>query len=479
MAYIIKMPKLGLEMDEGTLLEWHVDEGSSVAEGDLLAEVESEKSVGEVEAREDGVLREICLEEGETAEPSAPIGILAEPDEDIADLRANVEAEGDEAAKAGGEGAPEASESQVDSASANSEATQDSTDSAAQTDIKASPRAKQRAEDLGVDLSSVDGTGPQGAITADDVEAAGEEAEAADTEKTASGRTFAAPRVRQLAREHGVDINTLSESAVNEPITESDVRAAADDIDAAVTSGDTTGTETETEPAPADRTIREEKSFDGMRQTIADRLSQSYRNAVHVTEHREADAETLLEAVDAADEAFDIDISMPDLLLLAVSATLAEHPGFNATFEDDVHRLYEEHDICVAVDIEAGLIAPVLRNVDAKAIPEIANDRRQLTERALSNEYTMDDLQGGTFTVTNLGVLGVESFNPIINPPQVAILGVNTIQQRAVPADEGVMFRRQLPLDLSFDHRVVDGADGARFLETLVDHIENPWSLLL
>jgi pyruvate dehydrogenase complex dihydrolipoamide acetyltransferase long form len=416
MAYVIRMPKLGMEMDKGTLLEWNIEDGGEVVEGEVIAEVESEKSVGEIEAREDGVLREIYLAEGETAEPSTPIGILAESDEDITDLRANVGGESVETTEISGQ-------EQSDSASASTSAIQkvDSTeqtddtptqtdDSVAQADIKASPRAKQRAEELGVDLATVEGTGPQGAITADDV--------------------------------------------------------------------DTTETADETQ-IPMGRTVSEERPFDGMRRTIADRLSQSYRDAVHVTEHREVDAEALLEAVNAADEAYDTDVSMPDLLILAVSAALSDHPAFNATFEDGVHRLYKEHNICIAVDVEAGLIAPVLREIDEKQIEEIAANRRELTERALSGEYTMDDLRGGTFTVTNLGVLGVESFDPVINPPQVAILGVNAIQQRAVPADEGMTFRSHLPLDLSFDHRVVDGADAARFLASLAGHIENPWPLLL
>jgi pyruvate dehydrogenase complex dihydrolipoamide acetyltransferase long form len=415
MAYVIRIPKLGMEMEEGTLLAWHVEEGSEVVEGEILAEVESEKSVGEIEAREDGVLREVYLEEGDTAGPSTPIGILAESEEDIADLRADVEKDGIETTEASGDGdTDDTAENAIEEIGSSGQADDSSAqagDSTARTDIRASPRAKQRAEDLGVDLAAVEGTGPQGAITADDVAAA--------------------------------------ETAV------------------------------ETEQTPTDRTVREERPFDGMRRTIADRLSQSYRDAVHVTEHREVDAEALLEAVEVVDEAYDTDISMTDVLLLAVSATLSEHPGFNATFEDDVHRLYEEHDICVAVDVEAGLIAPVLRDVDTKEIEKIATDRRELTERALSGDYTMDDLKGGTFTVTNLGVLGVESFDPVINPPQIAILGVNAIQQRAVPADEGVAFRSQLPLDLSFDHRVVDGADAARFLASLTDHIENPWPLLL
>ena len=516
MGYVVKMPKLGLEMEEGTILDWYIEEDDTVEEGEAIAEIESEKTVAEIDAREGGVLRLLEVEEGATVPPGTPIGIIADADEDIANLEAEFESEDSSeptesqvTANDTTEEPPESAEGQTNTAGGESTdikaspkaerraeelgidlagvngsgpqgaITADDVEAASDTQteseqIRASPRAEQRADELGVDLTEVSGSGPQGAITADDVEAVDEEEQAEQT----SERIFAAPRVRQLAREHGLDINTLSGSGANGRITESDVRMAADESDITVASSEASETSAETQPTPTGRTIREEKSFDGMRRTISNRLSQSYQNAVHVTEHREVDAEALLEAVEAAADALETDISMPDLLLLAVSASLAEHPDFNATFEDDLHRLYEEHNVCIAVDVEAGLITPVLRQVNDKSVERIATERRELTEKALSGEYTMDDLQGGTFTVTNLGLLGVESFDPIINPPQVAILGVNSIQQRPVPDGNGVAFRRQLPLDLSFDHRVVDGADAARFLETLTEHIKNPLPLL-
>jgi pyruvate/2-oxoglutarate dehydrogenase complex dihydrolipoamide acyltransferase (E2) component len=512
MGYIIRLPGLGMQQDRATLIAWYADLGDSVEEDEVVAEIETEKATFEIEVIEDGILRRTYVEEGEVRTPNDPLGIIAGENEDIADLEAEVGESGidiEEAAEVetsngdgasaanGGVSAGEDGKSvskerrvsprarkraeelgvdlmSVESSGSENAVTADDVEVAAQEsseEERISPRAKRRAEELGIDIATIDGSGPEGAIISDDIEAVNEGEEA-------SGRVFAAPRVRQLARERGIDIDTLSGSGAHGRITESDIRMAADSIDVTTAGGKAAETPTDTQP-PANRTIREEKPFDGMRQTIADRLSQSYRNAVHVTEHREVDIETLLEAVEAAADAFDTDISMPDLLLLAVSATLSEHPGFNATFEEELHRLYEEHNICIAVDVEAGLITPVLRNVDTKSIEEVATERQNLTERALSGEYTMDDLQGGTFTVTNLGVLGVESFDPIINPPQVAILGINAIQQRAVPDGDEVKFRQHLPLDLSFDHRVVDGADAARFLGTLTNHIENPWPLLL
>ncbi|WP_435176421.1 2-oxo acid dehydrogenase subunit E2 [Halorussus sp. AFM4] len=230
----------------------------------------------------------------------------------------------------------------------------------------------------------------------------------------------------------------------------------------------------EQEPENTDeqgRTVREERTLSPMRRTIADRLQESYRNAVHVTASREVDAEALVRAADTADDRLDADVSIIDLVLCALSATLDEHPAFNATFEEGTHCLYEQHNVGVAVDIEAGLVTPVLRDVGSKSLGDIATERRELTESVRAGDYSMSDLRGGTVTVTNLGVLGVDSFTPVINPPEVAILGVNRIRERAERGDDGVEFRRRTNFDLSFDHRVVDGADAARFLDTLADEV--------
>src|SRR6056297_220090 len=455
MGYIVRMPKLGLEMERGTLLEWAIDEDDAVSEGELVAEVESEKSIGEVEAREDGVLRRTYLEVDETVPPGTPIGIVAPSDADIsdlkdeatADLEANVEV--DEA-----ESEPEPEESTAEPAARGGDT---SAGGATADEVQASPRARDRADELGVGLSTVEGTGYQGSITEEDVEQA-----ASEGTGEGAGELNASPRARSRADELGVDLTTIEGTGYQGSITEDDVEAAA----AAETGG-------------TSRTLAAERPFGGMRKTIASRLSESDREAVHVTVHREADAEALLSAADTADDALETDVSVQDVLLRAISATLADHPAFNATFEDDVHELWEEHNVGIAVDIEQGLIAPVLSDVESKSLAELADERRDLVGRATSGDYTMDDLEGGTLTVTNLGVLGVEAFDPIINPPQVAILGVDAIAEQPTRGDDdSIEWRRHLPFDLSFDHRVVDGADAARFLETLVDHVENPWPLL-
>ena len=420
MGYIVRMPKLGLEMEKGSLQEWHFETGDEVTKGDSIATVESEKTTADVDSREDGVLRRTFLAEGDETTPGGAIGIIAGPGADIADLEDEATPIPVPEEKEGAE-TPEEPAGEVPAKETEPESPPE--DSA----VKASPRARRKASEEGVDLARVEGTGPEGAITAADVETAIEGA------------------------------GPASETA--EP------------------GGETTG------PAVpeggATRTVTERRPFQGMRSTIARRLSESYRNAVHVTIHRTADAHGLREATAAAEAALSADVSMIDVLLVALSETLAAFPAFNATFEDDEHVLYEEHNVNVAVDVDEGLVTPVVPAVDEKTLGEVARTRRAVTEKTLAGDYTMDDLSGGTFTVSNLGHLGVEAFDPIINPPQIAILGVDAMATRLVIEDGDVVERPVLPLDLSFDHRVVDGADAARFLDALVERLENPWPLLV
>lgn len=208
-----------------------------------------------------------------------------------------------------------------------------------------------------------------------------------------------------------------------------------------------------------------------MRRSIADRLQDSYREAVHVTVSREVNVDGLVETTDAARASGEGPVSLLDGVLVAVSNTLGAHPAFNATFEDGTHTVYEEHNVAVAVDLDSGLVTPVLEDIRDGSLEDVAVQRRALTERVRAEDYSMSDLRGSTFTVSNLGPLGSDSFTPIINPPEVAILGVNRLRERPSLEDGEVRKRRYLTLDLSFDHRVVDGADAARFLTTIDDEL--------
>lgn len=454
MASIVRVPGLGMQQDRATLIEWHVSPGDSVSEGEQLAEVETEKSVFEIEATEDGVLRRVYADVGDVRKPNQPLGIVAGADEDISALESTIEAsevevaaEATAGAGAGTEAAPSTTET--------TGSTEPSGRGSAEPS-KVTPRARKRADELGVDIETVDGTGPDGAVMEEDVERSASTGGAAATEEPER----VAPRARQRAEELGLDLAGVEGTGPGGAVMVEDVEAAAE--------------RSET------RDVREERPFSEMRRTIAERLQQSYRDAVHVTLDRSADAEQILEAVDAAEQALEVDVSILDVLLVALSETLTAHPAFNATVEEETLILSERQNVAFAVDFERGLVTPVLDDLATKSLEAVAGERRDLTERVLADEFTPDDLEGGTFTVTNLGPYGVESFDPVINPPQVAILGVNALQERTTSVDgPGTrQLRRQLPLSLSFDHRAVDGADAARFHETLVGHLEQPWPLL-
>lgn len=439
MGYIVRMPQMGMSMDQGTVVEWMAAEGEPVEEGDVIAVVESEKAANDVEAREDGRLRQVVVPEGGVVEPGDPIGIFAVPDEDISDMEQEVaEADIDAASE-------EIAASSDDSASATVADTGEESGGTggAAEDVQATPGARQLADDEGVDLSQVDGTGPQGVIVEGDVAdrlgASNSESAEGDT-RAAAEDVRATPGARQVADKKAVDLTAVTGSGPGGVITEEDV-------------GEHLGPATQ----GATRTVIEAHPLSGMQKTISDRLSESNRNAVHVTLNRSVDT-TAVQAVQESAESAGVDISLTDLLLKALGRTLREHPEFNAVFEEEEHRLVEEVNIGVAVDVEAGLVTPVVPEVTEKTVEAVSESREELTDRVLADDFTMDDLSGGTFTISNLGLFGIDHFDPIINPPQIAILGIGRID------DDG-----QLGLSLSFDHRIVNGADAARFLETLCE----------
>ncbi|MFW5956958.1 MAG: 2-oxo acid dehydrogenase subunit E2 [Natronomonas sp.] len=397
MGYIVRMPQLGMSMEEGTVVEWVLEEGERVDVDDVIATVESEKTTAEVESREDGVVRRILVEEGGTVEPGDPIGIVAGADEDISDLVSDVgtpdvdTSEGEDVAISGpsspsgtGVNAPQ----------------RDDTD---ETDVKATPGARKLAESESVDLTGVEGSGPQGVVTEDDVSA------------------------------HLED--------------------EIDDFE----SSDDDQKPLEIHSSGATRTVVESSSLSGLQQTIRDRLSESYRDAVHVTLDRTFDARTLKATVTAG-RAAGATLSLIDLLVKVTGRALSDHPPFNAVFEDGEHRLIDEVNVGVAVDIDRGLVTPVVPDVDARSVESVNEVRTELVDLVQSGDYTMDDLSGGTFTISNLGHFGIDRFDPIINPPQIAILGIGRVR-----TDE------TMTLSLSFDHRIVNGADAARFLDTIVE----------
>ncbi|MFC6905866.1 E3 binding domain-containing protein [Halalkalicoccus tibetensis] len=450
MGYVVKMPKLGLEMEQGTMLEWHLEEGDSVAEDEVIAEIESEKSIGEIEAREDGVLRMTALEEGESVPPGTPIGIVAGADEDIADLQAEFETD-EGLDEPGSDETTESADSALEGTpSEGGETAGTSTDAetAESVDIKASPRAERRAEELGVGLADVDGSGPQGAITEDDVEAAAAAEDTGSTGRTTAEQIKASPRAERRAEEIGVDLMTVEGSGPQGAITEADVEAAADDT-----------------PSEA----IEAAAAEGERAAV--RPGQ-YRTATLVIDGEEADA--LMETTEFAGQAFDVEPSPLDVLLVAVSATLIDHPAFNATIEDETHHLHTRQDVAVAAESDGELLTPVIDGVEELSFAELVETRHEVVDEAIAS-----GMSDGRATFA----LGLESevddVESLIEAPTAAGLLVNSSRRRAVPAENGVSLERCLSLSLVYDTRVLGDRDAEAFLDALLERIENAPELVL
>lgn len=446
MGYIVRMPQLGMSMEEGIVVEWFVEKGGTIEEGDDVVLVESEKTTNEVVAREDGVLRRILASEGTVLKPGDPIAILTEDDDNVSQYIDQIdESILEDREITVGQNSPDETSGDAQSAGEQGRDSDQRTKEAAEG-VRATPGARRAAEGETVDLANVTETGPQGVITETDVE------RHASTTDEQSDAVRATPGARQVAEQKSIDLTSVGGSGPQGVITEADVEEQLES-----TSGKARD--------QATRTIAETRELSSIQSTISERLQESYRNAVHVTLNRSFDTEVLQSVVSTA-QSKSVTVSMTDLLVKATSDALRTHPEFNAVFKDGEHRLVEEVNIGVAVDIESGLVTPVLPSVTEKDATEINALRSELTDRVQSGEFNGDDIFGGTFTISNLGPFGIDDFDPIINPPEVAILGVGRI------LDDGSM-----TLSLSFDHRVVNGADAARFLDTIVANVTDEGTL--
>ena len=450
------MPKWGIEMTEGTIAEWMVSDGDAIAKGDVICLIETDKITNEVEAERDGVLLKIV----EPARDEAlPVGAL------LAVI-------GDEKADEGA--VSEFVEEFVPSGSAGRKPRQSDTpsdvkpDAAPATDTDdtaASKRAREMAEAEGVTLSEIEGTGRAGRVTRQDVK----RHIGADVEPRLRGShavpaedrtTFASPLARRLAQRHDVDLASLDGTGPRGRISKHDVMKAAKQSD---------GPARSVENAP---TI---EPFTRVQALIAERMTAAKREIPHFYLRRSARADALLAARKTANAVLGCEASLNDLLVLAVGKALARHPDVNVQVHDgELHR-FAHADIAIAVDSPKGLVTPVVRAVDTLGLDALAEATTGAIERARAGRLSLDELEGGNFTVSNLGMFGIEQFDAIINPPQGAILAIGAASRVPVEAEGGgVAFETRMALTLSVDHRAIDGATGARFMTTLVDLIEQP-----
>ncbi|MBT3370287.1 MAG: pyruvate dehydrogenase complex dihydrolipoamide acetyltransferase [Rhodospirillaceae bacterium] len=429
MPITITMPALSPTMTEGTLAKWLLQEGDTVRSGDMLAEIETDKATMEVEAIDEGILARILVAEGTEGVPvNAPIAIILEEGEDASVLEDAISAPATTPAAATPEPAADLPAPSMPAPAAPV--------AAAGGRILASPLARRMASQAGLDLASVSGSGPRGRIVKADIETA---MATGGAPAPAAAPVAAAPAAPMPA--------------------------------AAVPAADASPFEGEFELQP----------LTTMRKTIARRMSESKREAPHFYMTMDCELDALLalrtELNNRADGAFKLSVN--DLVIKAAAVALMKIPAANAGYSEGGIKLYKSADISVAVASERGLITPVIRNANGKGLEAISTEMRALAQKANDGKLMPEDYQGGSFSISNLGMYGIKQFDAVINTPQACILAVGAGEQRAVVKDGALAIATVMSVTLSVDHRVVDGAIGAQFLAAFKGLLQEPMTMLL
>jgi pyruvate dehydrogenase E2 component (dihydrolipoyllysine-residue acetyltransferase) len=446
----IQMPKLSDTMTEGTLVAWKKKKGDKVSAGEVLAEIETDKATMEWESPEDGTLSEIYVQEGGKV--------------NVGDKIAFIRGQGEEAPKQ----EPPAQKKEKEAATAEKKPQ-------TETEKPAPPEAKEKG--TAPPQQQVVGT----AVSAARVETTQQKPQARE-QKSEEPRVKASPVARRIAAELGVDLSTVKGTGPDGRVTETDVRAAAKTVAAGVDRG---GAKLPMKtPTPVKPGERARIQLSGMRKIIAQRLVESLGPVPHFYLTININAGPLMEAREELKSAGEGDetakITVNDFVLKAAVMAAVKVPRVNASFDNDAIVQYADVDLGVAVAIEDGLLTPVIRAAQDKSLREISASAKDLAQRARNKRMKPEEFQGGTFTVSNLGGLGVDSFSAVINPPQGFILAVGKVTKIPIVDDcDQVMVGHRMSITMSCDHRVIDGALGAEYLKELRHLLENPALLMV
>lgn len=446
MATKMLMPLLGQTMEEGTIIKWFKNEGDPVKQGEPLLEVMTDKVNMEVEAPESGVVRKIFAQADDIVPVQDPIAIIGTADESIDDLLAgghSAKPTVAEAASEVAEVAPTAAAPAAPTAPA----------SIAGARVFASPDARRVAKERGIEIAAMAGrgTGPNGRIVEKDVLAYAASAKAT-------------PLAGKVAADMGVAVGGVAGTGIGGRVTREDVERAASIPSA---------------PAGIGATI----PFAGMRKMVAQNVALSAQTAVHVTLVTEVDMTACVamreQILPEIEKTHGVRISYTDIIVKAAARAILEKPIVNASLQGDKIVISDSINIGIATAIDGGLVVPVLKNVQSKSLTAISKETKAVIERARSGKATSDDLTGGTFSITNLGIYGIDSFTPIITPGQSAILAVCRIAEKPAVVNGQIAIRSMMNLCLTFDHRVMDGAPAAEFLAKLRAVLESPCLVLV
>ena len=454
MASEIVLPQWGMEMQDGTIVRWLKQEGDTVEEGEPIVEVETAKLQTELESTAAGVLSRIVAQEGQIVPIRGVLCVIAEPGEVLAQP----------AAPAALASATTGTAAQVAPAS----------NGAGTTGVQVVPAARRLARDRGVDLSLVRGSGPNGRIMLADVEAALQATAVAPLAgaPAAEGRVPVVPAARRLARESGIDLAAVTGSGPQG-------RILIEDVEAAIAA--------QSAPQPAAAPAQSADGvvpLTGIRGAVATRMLQSMQTTAQVTLTTEANVTEAMQlrrglSRHRAEEAGGSIGPLP-VVVKATAEALRRHPRMNAIETTSANgeaqvQMLSEINIGLAVALDEGLVTPVIRGADAKSLAQLAAENRDLAARTREGRTRPEEITGGTFTITNLGANEIDGFTPIINPPQVGILGVGRVVEKPVVANGEIAKGETMYLSLTFDHRVIDGAPAAEFLQTVKRLLEDPW----
>ena len=440
MALNVTMPKWGLTMKEGKISKWFKSEGDTIEKGEPFFEVETEKITNVVEATANGVVFQIVVTAGSAVPVGTIVAIIAEPGEQperIEGIQAGDLVE--EEAPAPGRAAPTPVEKPAE-----------------KKFVPSSPAARRLAKELGVDIALVEGSGPDGRITEADVQRFHEEGPPAPK---------VTPLAAEMIRQEGLDVAAIEGTGVGGKITKEDVQRVLEIKKRAAAARPVTSI-----------------PFSGMRKSIAENMHASLHNTAQLTMFTEVDVSEMIRFRDMVREEYKKDetvrISYNDIIILATARALKRHPIMNSTLVGEEILLSDAVHMGIAVALPEGLIVPVLRDADKKALLEIAGEARELARKAREGTLEVDEVTGGTFTISNMSMFQVDGVTPILKPPETGILGVGRVKEKPAVYKGEIAIRSMMFLSLTFDHQIADGAPAGAFLETVARYLQDPYLIM-
>ena len=446
MAKYIIMPKLGFNMNQGTVVQWLKKEGDAIEEREEVLEIETDKTIMPVEAPCFGILRKILVAEGEVVPVTLPIAIIGDKNEDISKLI------NEAYQKLGKKEVVEKKESKVEIEASSVIEKKQEIESKKEGFKKISPRAQRKAKELGVEVESVEGSGLGGVVIEKDI-----------ISYCQNHQMKVSPVAQKIAKKVGLDIGAIKGPGINGKVTKRDIQEIL---------------------AKSEEVNKTEKriSYTGMRKIIGDRLSQSKFTAPHIYFTVSVDMSKVIDLLNRFNQDSEEKISINDLLVFIVAKVLSEQPNINCSLVGEEIVYHKDINIGVAVALEEGLIVPVIKNANKKSLSILSKEIKKLIKLAREKKLMPDDYKGGIFTVSNLGMYGIEQFTAIINPPEAAILAVGAVKRAPVVIEEEGVEKigicSLMKVTLSVDHRLIDGAMAANFLNRLKYYLEFPERLI-